>query len=92
MTITVPVSFTDEEQAALEAAAEAQGVPVDLLLHRAVLQIISGPRQVKSHMDMTPEEFERALEEIADMIPAGIPSIPLEALSRENIYTREDEM
>jgi hypothetical protein len=91
MTVTVPVPMTSEEQAALQEAAEAQGVSVDLLLRRAVLQVITVPRKTKSHQDMSPEEFERALEEIADMIPDNVPDIPDEALSRENIYTREDE-
>ena len=91
MTTTVPVSLTAEEQAAIQEAAEAQGVSVDSLFRRAVFQIISVPRKVKSHMEMTPEEYKRAWEEIADMIPDNIPPIPLEALSRENIYTREDE-
>lgn len=91
MTMTVPIPLTFEEQASLAEAAEAQGVSVDLLLRKAVLQIISVPRNVKSQMDMTPEEYESAWEEIADMIPDNIPDLPDEALSRESIYTREDE-
>ena len=39
----------------------------------------------------TGEELDRALEEVADLIPSGIQSPPDEALSRESIYTREDE-
>ena len=91
MTTTVPIPLTSEEQAALQAAAKVQGVSVENLLHRAVLQIIATPPPTKSHEDMSPEEFHRALQEIADMVPKNIPPIPLEALSRESIYTREDE-
>ena len=91
MTVTVPVPMTSEEQAALQVEAEAQGVPVDSLLHQAVLQIISRPHGVKPRRNLSPEEFKRAWEEIADLIPSGIPEIPLEALSRENIYSSEDE-
>jgi hypothetical protein len=40
---------------------------------------------------MTPEDIDKAFEEIADMIPENIPPIPDEILSRESIYTREDE-
>ena len=38
---TVPVPLTSEEEAALIAQAKAQGVSVDSLLRKAVLQIIS---------------------------------------------------
>ena len=92
MTTTVPVSLTAEEQAAIQEAAEAQGVSVDSIFRRAVLQIIARSREGKPRKELSPEEFVRKLKEIADMVPAGIPEIPLEALSRENIYTREDEM
>ena len=92
VTITVPVSLTSEEQAAIQEAAEAQGVSVDSLFRRAVFQIIARSREGKLRKELRPEQFVRKLKDIADMIPAGIPEIPLEALSRENIYTREDEL
>ncbi|HEV8147971.1 MAG TPA: hypothetical protein VGP79_16395 [Bryobacteraceae bacterium] len=40
---------------------------------------------------VSPEEFNRLFDEIADMIPEGTPPIPGEALRRENLYTREDD-
>ena len=46
---------------------------------------------MKPRKELSPEEYERAWEEIADMIPDNIPDIPEEALSRESIYTREDD-
>jgi hypothetical protein len=91
VTITVPVPLTSEELAALQVEAEAQGVSVDNLLRKAVLHILSASRKVKPQQDLSPEEFDRALEEIADMIPDNVPDIPDEALSRDSIYTREDE-
>lgn len=39
MTLTIP--FSREEQATLAAQAQAQGVSVDTLLRKAVLQIVS---------------------------------------------------
>ena len=39
--VTIPISLTPEEQASLVAQAKAEGVSVDVLLHRAVLQIIA---------------------------------------------------
>lgn len=89
MTVTVPVPLTSEEQAALQSQAKAQGVSVDCLLRKAVLQIISAPRDPRQ--DLSPDALDRAFEELADMVPDNVPDMPDEALSREGIYTREDE-
>ena len=89
---TVLVPLTSEEEAALIAQAKAQGVSVDSLLRKAVLQIISASPETRSQLPVqTAEEFDKAFEEIADMIPEGIPPLSDEALSRESMYTREDE-
>ena len=40
---------------------------------------------------LTPEDVDQGLEEAADLIPEGIPPLSDEAMSRESIYTREDE-
>ena len=82
MTVSIPVPMTSEEQAAV------QGVSVDDLLHKAVLQIISTSREVVPQDSMSMEEWNRAFEEMADMILENVPEIPDEALSRESIYTR----
>ena len=87
MGLTTP--FTSEEQASLEAQAKSLGVSVDSLLRDAVLQVIS--RQQVGQSPLTVEEFDRVFEEIADMIPDGIPAFSDQALSRESIYMREDE-
>lgn len=89
MSVTIPVPLTSEEQAVLKAQAKAQGVSVDSLLRKAVLQLISGGPAVKP--PLTVDEFDRAFEEIADMIPEGLPLLSDQALSLESIYTREDE-
>ncbi len=89
MTLSIPLSA--EEQAALLAQAQAQGVSVDALLRQAVLQVISAAKKPEVPAPLNAEEFDRAFEEISDMIPAGIPPLAEEALTRESIYTREDE-
>jgi hypothetical protein len=93
MTVTVPIPMTQEEQATLLAHAKARGVSVDSLLRKAVLEVISSsPEEVTTpQQQIRAEELDQAFEEIADMIPDGIPPLPKEALSRESIYTREDE-
>ena len=69
-----------------------KGCPLIHSCTRQVLEIISAAREVKqAEQQLSPEEFERAFEEIADMIPESVSPIPDEALSRESIYTREDE-
>ena len=90
MAITLPVPLTREEQAALVAHAKARGVSVDSLLHRAILQIIHAAPEVDQR-ELSAEELDSAFEEIADLIPPGTPSLSDEALSRESIYSREDE-
>ena len=87
MAVTIPL--TSAEQAALEAQAKSQGVSVDSLLRKAVLQAIS--TQPSNQPTHTAEELDRAFEEIADMLPSGIPVLSEEALSRESIYAHEDE-
>jgi hypothetical protein len=89
MTVTIPAPLTSDEQAALVAKAKAQGVSVNSLLRMAVLNIIAPAPDSKPPISV--EEFDKALEEIADMIPPGIPSLSDESLRRENMYTREDE-
>jgi hypothetical protein len=91
MTVTVPVSLSSDEQAALQLQADAQGVSVDSLLRKAVLTILSaGPASVPVQQ-LRGADLERAFEELADLIPENVPPIPDDALSREGIYTREDK-
>jgi hypothetical protein len=40
---------------------------------------------------LTAEEVDRGLEKAADLIAEGIPPLSDEAMSRESIYTREDD-
>ena len=89
MTVTVPVSLTADEQATLQAQAKAQGVSIDVLLRKAVLQIIATAPDVESQ-SLTTEEWEKELGEWLDGLP-NIPTLSDEAISREGIYTRDDE-
>lgn len=89
MTVMVPVALTFEEQTALLEQANAMGVSLDTLLHTAVVKIISTRQQRQP--DLSPDELDRAFEEMADMIPESVPGIEDFALNRENIYTREDD-
>jgi hypothetical protein len=89
MAVTVPVPLTAEEETALLAQAKAQGVTVDSLLRQAVLRIISADPQVKPDQ-FSAERWEKEFEEWLDSLPS-LPTLSDEAISRESIYTREDE-
>ena len=89
MRVTVPIALTAEEEAALVAQAKAQGVSVDSLLRKAVLEIIAAPPHAKSQ-ELSAEQWEKEFEEWLDSL-ADIPTLSDEAISRESVYTREDE-
>jgi hypothetical protein len=89
--MTAFIQLTEEEQSALLAQAKAEGVSVDSLLRKAVLQIITAAPHGLSDQQLSPEDFEKAFEEMAEMIPENVPTMPDEALTRESIYTRENQ-
>jgi hypothetical protein len=89
MSVMVPVSLTPAEEAALVARAQAEGVSVDALLHQAVLRLISPPASMGA-APLTADEWEKEFEEWLDSMP-DLPSLSDQAISRESIYTREDE-
>ena len=89
MTVTVPVLLTTEEQAVLLAQAKAQGVSVDFLLRKAVLHIIATAPSIDSQQ-LSAEQWEKEFEKWLDSLP-NMPTLSDGAISRESIYTREDE-
>ena len=89
MAVTVPVPLTSDEEAALVAQAKAQGVSVDALLRQAVLRIISGSAGADSQT-FSADQWEREFDAWLDSLP-DMPLLSDEAISRESIYTREDE-
>ena len=83
--MTVPVSLTPAEEAALVARADAEGVSVDALLHEAVVRLIS-PSTETGPASLTADEWEKEFDEWLDSIPE-LPSLSDQAISRESIYT-----
>ena len=86
--MTVKIPLTPEEETKLQAQAKVEGVSVDALLRRAVLQIIAAPETGGGQLSV--EQWEKEFEEWLDGLPP-LPTLSEEAISRENIYTREDE-
>jgi hypothetical protein len=89
MTVKIPVPLTAEEEAKLLAQAKAEGVSVDALLRRAVLQIIAAAPNIEGET-LDGEMWEKEFEQWLDSLPT-LPPLSDEAISRESIYTREDE-
>jgi hypothetical protein len=89
MDITFPVNLTPAEEAALGAIASARGLSIESRLHEAVLQLITSD-QSEPDAALSCDQWETELMEWFDSIP-DVPPLSDEALSRENIYTREDE-
>ena len=40
---------------------------------------------------LTADQIDQTFEDVADMLPAGVPALSDKAISRESIYTREDD-
>ncbi len=88
MALTVAIPLTQEEQAALEAEARVRGVSVDSLVRNAVLQVLSPAPGTGPEMSL--EQWEKELDEWLDAQPS-LPSLSDGAISRDQIYSREDE-
>jgi hypothetical protein len=86
--MTVKIPLTPDEETKLQAQAKVAGVSVDALLRRAVLQIIGAPEAGIGQLSA--EEWEKEFEAWLDVLPP-LPTLSDEAISRESIYTREDE-
>ena len=84
--MTVTLELPPEVEASFVAQARAKGVPIDAFLQDYLIQH-APPVEL---LQMSTEEWERAFEEWADSFP-DVPPLSDEAVSRESIYTREDE-
>ncbi len=86
--MTITVDIPPEIEQLFVAQAQARGLSLDAyarecLAHSAKVPLLPPPRST--------DELNLLLDEAADMIPIGTPPLSDEAMSRESIYTREDE-
>jgi hypothetical protein len=81
--MTVTLKLPEEFEARLLAEAGAQGVPIGELVAEYPYRTVP----VDDQRQLTAEEIDRGLDEIADLLP------PLSdaATSRASTYTREDD-
>jgi hypothetical protein len=85
--MTITLELPPDLEARFVAEAMAKGVPVDEVVKA---YLYHAPPE-SSRKQLTAEEVDRGLEEAADLLPDGIPPLSDEAMSRESIYTREDD-
>lgn len=86
MTITVELPKDIDEL--YLAQARARGITIGAYVHERLTQTAPSASRPPT---LSAEEVNRVLDEAADLVPAGIPPLSDRAMSRESIYTREDE-
>ena len=85
--MTITLELPPDLEARFVAEAEARGVSVSEVV-RARLYRAEPERSTRQ---LTAEEVDRGLEDAANLIPESTPPLSDEAMSRESIYTREDD-
>ena len=85
--MTIKLELPPDLEARLVEEAKSKGLPLSEIvaahLHRSPLE--------RSWKYPTPEEVYKGFEAVADLLPQSIPPLSDEAVSRESIYTREDD-
>jgi hypothetical protein len=91
--MTITLELPPEAEANLVAQAKARGLSLDAFVKTVISNQAAAAASVKplETLPLQGEELDRAFEEMADMVPNGTPVLSDEALSRESIYSREDE-
>ena len=84
MTITLELPKEIEER--LQAQARVRGLSLDAY----VQEFLARSTSVSPVPALSSDEVNRLLDEAADLVPSG-PPLSDDAMSRESIYTREDE-
>jgi hypothetical protein len=85
--MTITLELPPELEARFVAEAMAKGVSVGEVVKAYLYHV--GP--ARSPKQLSAADVESGFEEAADLIPEGIPPLSDEAISRESIYTREDD-
>jgi len=85
--MTVTLDLSPEVEARLLAESSAQGLPVS----EVIKAYLSGHLPTVPRRNPTSAEIRKLLSEAAALIPAGVPPLSDEALSRESIYSHEQD-
>ncbi|MFN0171975.1 MAG: hypothetical protein ACKV22_36680 [Bryobacteraceae bacterium] len=84
--MTITLDLPPEIEARFIAEAQATGVPVGEVVKAYLLQ----RTPPVSTMNLSLEEWDKAWDDLLDSMP-DIPTLSDEAISRESIYSRDDE-
>ena len=87
--MTITLDLPPELEAGFVAEANAKGVSVAEIV-KAYLLHQRERVPVSEGVQMSPDEWDKAWDELLDSLP-DIPTLSDEAISRDSIYTREDE-
>jgi hypothetical protein len=85
--MTITLELPPDLEARFVAEAKATGVHVSEVVRAYLYDAVPRPKPNRPSVD----DIDRALEEAAAIIPEGVPPLSDEAMSRESIYTREDD-
>jgi hypothetical protein len=85
--MTITLELPPDLEARLLAEAKAKGIPIGEVVKAYLYSV---PPEGRANQ-LTADEVNRGLDEAADLIPEGIPALSDDAMSRESIYTREDD-
>ena len=85
--MTITLKLPPDLEARLLAEANERGLPVDEIV-KGYLYHLRAPEPPRR---LSAREVDQGFEEAADLIPEGVPPLSNEAMSRESIYTREDD-
>ena len=88
MTITIEIPEEIEER--LLALTQERGISVEALVLQHIIDAASTLRQAPEPR-LSPAEWERALEDWLDSVPAADRPLPDSAFRRESIYAPDDE-
>jgi hypothetical protein len=85
--MTITLELPPDLEARLLAEANERGLPIDEIVKGYLYHL----RPAEPRRRLSAEEVDQGFEEAADLIPEGVPPLLNEAMSRESIYTREDD-
>jgi len=85
MTVTLKPDLEEE----LKARAHAEGLSIEEFVNRELERLVASTQPTSK---LTPEERAQRWEELLEQFSVDGPPLSDYAVSRESIYTREDEM
>lgn len=87
--MTITVDLPEELEAQLTAGAQARGLSLSAYVREFLQQSTHAAPLEPSRLSAT--EIDRLFDEAADLVPPDAPVISDAAMSRESLYSREDE-